>query len=107
MAGLDAIRSSKVSAPPTLAFSRFTSSVSALTLSKFWIDTLRRSGETGFTTKSSAPARMARITVSIEPCAVCTITGRWTDPDSSFSKNSSPSMPGIMRSRMMSSRLAA
>ena len=35
-----------------------------------------RSGETGLTTKSSAPARMALTTVSIEPWAVCTITGR-------------------------------
>ena len=43
--------------------------------SRFCIDTLRRSGLTGLTTKSSAPARIALTTVSIEPCAVWTMTG--------------------------------
>ena len=44
MAGEAAMRSAKVSAPPTFLLRRFTSSVSALTLSRFWIETLRRSG---------------------------------------------------------------
>ena len=70
MAGEEAMRSSKDSAPPTFLFSRFTSSVRALTFRRFCIETLSRSGEIGLTTKSSAPARMALITVSIEPCAV-------------------------------------
>ena len=39
------------------------------------IDSAMRSGETGLTTKSKAPARIACTTVSIPPCPVCTITG--------------------------------
>ncbi len=35
----------------------------------------RRSGEAGLTTKSNAPLRIAVTTVSMPPCAVCTMTG--------------------------------
>ena len=41
----------------------------------FLIEICSLSAPTGLTTKSSAPARMAEITASIEPCAVWTITG--------------------------------
>ena len=39
------------------------------------IETCRRSAPTGLTTKSVAPARIAEITASIEPCAVWTMVG--------------------------------
>ena len=39
------------------------------------METWSRSAPTGFTTKSTAPDRMALTTVSIEPCAVCTTAG--------------------------------
>ena len=51
------------------------SSSSASTRSAFLIETCSRSAPTGLTTKSCAPARIAEITASIEPCAVCTIDG--------------------------------
>jgi hypothetical protein len=103
MAGDEAMRSEKVREPPTFLLRRLTSSVRAFTFSRFWIETLSRSGLTGFTTKSSAPARMALITVSIEPCAVCTMTGRSPRIACRRSRNSSPSMPGMLRSRTISS----
>ena len=103
MAGAEAMRSLKLRAPPTFLLSRFTSSVRALTLSRFWTDTLRRSGLTGLTTKSSAPARIALMTVSIEPWAVCTMTGRSPRIACMRSRNSSPDISGMLRSRMTSS----
>ena len=42
--------------------------------------TWRRSAETGLTTKSTAPARIALTTVSMPPWAVWTITGRAVPP---------------------------
>ena len=54
---------------------RRSSSSSASTRSAFLIDTCSRSAPTGLTTKSSAPARIAEMTASIEPCAVCTMAG--------------------------------
>ena len=48
---------------------------SASTLSALAIAARSRSGETGLTTKSKAPARIADTTVSMPPCAVCTMTG--------------------------------
>ena len=38
-------------------------------------ETCSRSGPAGLTTKSAAPARIAETTLSMPPCAVCTITG--------------------------------
>ena len=38
-------------------------------------ETCSRSAPTGLTTKSVAPARIAETTLSMPPCAVCTITG--------------------------------
>ena len=103
MAGEEAIRSSKVSAPPTFLLRRFTSSVNALTFNRFWIEIRNRSGLIGLTTKSSAPARIALMTVSIEPCAVSTMTGRSPLMALIRSRNSSPSIPGMTRSRITSS----
>ena len=47
----------------------------ASTFSALLTAVISRSGDTGLTTKSKAPARIARTTVSMPPCAVCTITG--------------------------------
>ena len=47
----------------------------ASTFSALAIAVRSRSGEAGLTTKSKAPARIAETTVSMPPCAVCTITG--------------------------------
>ena len=67
--------SRKVSSPAVRRFARRSSSSSASTRSAFLIDTCRRSAPTGLTTKSSAPARIAEITASIDPCAVWTTAG--------------------------------
>ncbi len=57
-----------------------------------------RSGDTGFTTKSKAPARMAMTTVSIPPCPVCTMTGMVFSRSASTSRNAVPFISGIIRS---------
>ncbi len=54
---------------------RRTSPTSAAWASAFLTEICMRSMPTGFTQKSIAPARIADTTVSIEPCAVSTITG--------------------------------
>ena len=59
-----------VSSPALRRVARRSSSSSASTRSAFLIETCSRSAPTGLTTKSSAPARIAEITASIEPCAV-------------------------------------
>ena len=68
-------RSENVSVPSTFFLMRLISPASASSLSALLIDTSRRSGLAGLTTKSTAPARMAEIAVSIDPCAVCTMMG--------------------------------
>ena len=65
----------KVSVPVRLRFRRWNSVSSALAESALRNETCSRSAPTGFTTKSTAPARIADTTVSMPPCAVCTITG--------------------------------
>ena len=67
--------SRKPSSPALRRVARRNSSSSASTRSAFLIDTCSRSAPTGLTTKSIAPARIAEMTASIEPCAVCTIAG--------------------------------
>ena len=69
----------------------------------FLIDTCRRSAPTGFTTKSVAPARIAEITVSIEPCAVCTMTGLSMARSRICASTPMPSRSGITRSRITTS----
>lgn len=75
IAGLAETISSKPTEPerdlrPARAFTSRWSSFIA-----FEIEVAMRSGETGLTTKSKAPARIACTTVSIPPCPVCTMTG--------------------------------
>ena len=69
------MRSPKVSVPSAFFLMRAISPCSASILSALLIDTSRRSGEVGLTTKSAAPARMAVMAASIEPCAVCMMIG--------------------------------
>ena len=68
-------RSAKVSVPSAFFLMRVISPCSASILRALLIETSSRSGEVGLTTKSTAPARMAVMAVSIEPCAVCTMMG--------------------------------
>ena len=64
-----------MSVPSAFFLMRAISPCSASILSALLMDTSSRSGEAGLTTKSTAPARMALMAASIEPCAVCTMTG--------------------------------
>ena len=75
MASLPAMRSSKPSAPLAEAFMRESSPSSASIFSAFLMETSSRSGLTGLTTKSTAPARMAEMAASMPPWAVCTMAG--------------------------------
>ena len=72
---LRVMMSRNVSVPARLRFRRWNSVSSALVESALRSETCRRSAPTGLTTKSAAPARIAETTLSIPPCAVCTITG--------------------------------
>ena len=65
--------------------------------------TCRRSAPTGLTTKSTAPARIAETTLSMPPCAVCTITGTLMPASRNRASTPSPSRFGITRSRIMQS----
>ena len=67
MASLPAIRSAKPSSPLADALMRAISSASASILSAFLMETSSRSGLTGLTTKSTAPARMAVMAASMLP----------------------------------------
>jgi hypothetical protein len=62
------------------------------------IERAKRSGETGLTTKSNAPARIALTTISIPPWLVWTITGILDFAAVRRSSTSSPPIPGIIRS---------
>ena len=75
MRGLRVMMSLKVSVPAWLRLIRWISLSSALVASALRRLTSRRSAPTGLTTKSVAPARIADTTLSMPPCAVCTITG--------------------------------
>jgi hypothetical protein len=68
------------------------------------IETCSRSAPAGFTTKSTAPARMAATTASIEPLAVWTITGVSRALRRISASTPRPSRPpGITRSRSTTS----
>src|SRR5262249_49217040 len=67
-------------------------------LSALRSDTCSRSMPTGLTTKSWAPARIAETTLSMPPCAVCTMTGRFNPASRIFASTPIPSRPGITRS---------
>ena len=101
MPGPRVMMSRKPSTPAAGRRERRTASSIASTFSALAIAERSRSGDAGLTTKSKAPARIAETTVSMPPCAVCTITGsaiaRWRIA----SRTPSPSMPGMERSRMI------
>ena len=75
MAGLLVMMSLKLTAPPP-ARARASPRPPAPRPSARWRSPFcSRSGEAGLTTKSNAPLRIAETTVSMPPCAVCTMTG--------------------------------
>ena len=75
MPGPRVMMSRKPSTPAAGRRERRTASSIASTFSALAIAERSRSGDAGLTTKSKAPARIAETTVSMPPCAVCTITG--------------------------------
>ena len=77
---------------------RVISPCSASILSALLIETSSRSGLAGLTTKSTAPARIALIAVSIEPWAVCTMIGGMPGFGRARSSTAMPSVPGMTRS---------
>ena len=92
------MRSEKVSVPSAFFLMRAISPCSASILSALLMETSSRSGEAGLTTKSAAPARMALMAASMEPCAVCTMTGGLPGLAERRLSTSMPSMPGMTRS---------
>ena len=96
--GLRVTMSLNVSVPDWLRLMRDSSSASALFSSALRSDTCRRSGPTGLTTKSTAPARIADTTLSMPPWAVCTITGTLEPAARIRASTPSPSRSGITRS---------
>ena len=98
IAALPVIRSAKPSEPLAWALMRLSSPASASILSAFLMETSSRSGLTGFTTKSTAPARIAEIAASIEPWAVCTMAGGFFGSVRMAPSTAMPSVPGMTRS---------
>ena len=103
MHGLLVMMSAKPSVPDRLCFMRASSPSSALALSALRRLTCSRSAPTGLTTKSTAPARMAETTLSMPPCAVCTITGTLIAAWRNRARTPRPSRFGITRSRITQS----
>ena len=101
MPGPRVTMSRKLSVPADGRRERRCASSIASTLSALAIAARSRSGEAGLTTKSKAPARIAETTVSMPPCAVCTITGSAMPRSRIVLSTPSPSMPGMARSRMI------
>ena len=102
--GLRVTMSLKVSVPDRLRLMRASSSSSALVSSALRSDTCSRSAPTGFTTKSTAPARIADTTLSMPPCAVCTITGTSMPASRIRASTPRPSRSGITRSSTTQSK---
>ena len=98
IASLRVMISENVSRPSRAWRMRCSSPFIALAFSALRSDTCRRSMPTGLTTKSCAPARIADTTLSMPPCAVCTITGTSSPLARIFDSTPSPSSPGITRS---------
>ena len=67
-------------------------------------DTCSRSAPTGLTTKSTAPARIAETTLSMPPCAVCTITGTVMPASRIRASTPRPSRSGMTRSSTTQSK---
>ncbi len=103
MFALLVMMSAKLSVPVRLCFMRANSPSSALVLSALRKLTCMRSAPTGLTTKSIAPARMAATTLSMPPCAVCTITGTLIAASRNRASTPSPSRFGMTRSRITQS----
>ncbi len=107
MLALLVMMSAKPSVPARLCLRRASSPSSALVLSALRRLTCSRSAPTGLTTKSTAPARIAETTLSMPPCAVCTITGTLMAAWRSRASTPSPSRFGMTRSRITQSIRAA
>ncbi len=103
MLALLVMMSAKPSVPAWLFFIRANSPSSALALSALRRLTASRSAPTGLTTKSTAPARIAETTLSMPPCAVCTITGTLIEDWRNLASTPMPSRFGMTRSRMTQS----
>ena len=101
--GLLVMMSLKPSVPERLCLIRLSSPSSALVVSALRKLTCSRSAPTGLTTKSTAPARIAETTLSMPPCAVCTITGTVIAFCRKRAKTPRPSRSGITRSRITQS----
>ncbi len=95
--------SAKPSVPARLCLMRDNSPSSALALSALRTLTAKRSPPTGLTTKSTAPARIAETTLSMPPCAVCTMTGTLIADWRNLASTPSPSRFGMTRSRITQS----
>ncbi len=90
--------SAMVSVLSRLRVRRRNSPASALLASALRNVTCSRSGLAGLTTKSQAPAFIADTTLSMPPCAVCTITGISSPASRMRAMTASPSRSGITRS---------
>ncbi len=106
MRALRVMMSLKVSVPARLRLMRASSLSSARVASALRSDTCSRSAPTGLTTKSAAPARIALTTLSIPPCAVCTMTGMLRPASRIRASTPMPSRSGMTRSRMTASMVA-
>ena len=74
------------------------------------METSSRSGLTGLTTKSTAPARIAVMAASMLPWAVCTMAGGLRGKERMAERTARPSVPGMTRSsrtRQMSPAVSA
>ena len=107
MRGLRVMMSLKVSVPEWLRLILWISLSSALVASALRRLTSSRSAPTGLTTKSVAPARIADTTLSMPPCAVCTITGVVSPASRMRPSTPRPSRSGITRSSTTASIVAA
>ena len=105
--GLLVMMSLKPSVPERLCLMRLSSPSSALVVSALRRLTCSRSAPTGLTTKSTAPARIAETTLSMPPCAVCTITGTVMAFWRKRARTPRPSRSGITRSRITQSMRGA
>ncbi len=90
--------SRNVRVPARLRLMRASSPCSALATRALRSETCRRSGLTGLTTKSVAPARITETTVSMPPWAVCTMTGSAIPASRRRASTPRPSRSGMTRS---------
>ncbi len=103
MGSLSPTMSSKEERPEARFFRRPISAVNWVICRALRTPTSRRSGPTGLTKKSWAPACMALTTVSMPPLAVSTMTGVATPAVRISARASMPDRPGMTRSRSTTS----